>query len=143
MIVGSRDESREFFLAVRRKMLDSAPMEPLEALIARIIGDHPEYHAALDDGGAALERDFDGSDGQANPFFHMGLHIALVEQLQTDRPAGIRAVYQRLVSTASGDTHAVEHRMMDCLADVLWQAGRSGTPPDEQAYLDTLRRLAR
>ena len=41
------------------------------------------------------------------------------------------------------DRHEVEHRMMDRLAEVLWQAQRSGRPPDESAYLRSLRQLER
>lgn len=141
MFVESRDEAREFFFAVRRKMRTGSELEPIEAVLASVIERHPEYHAVLDRPEAALTRDFDGSDGAPNPFFHMGLHIALIEQLQTDRPSGVREVYQQLVGGKAVDAHAAEHRMMDCLADMLWDAGRSGRPPDETVYIERLRRL--
>ncbi len=138
MFVESRNDSREFFFGVWRKMSARQPLEPLEALVARIIGEHPEYHAVLEQPGRALEEDF---TGKANPFLHMGLHIALIEQLQTDRPPGVRSAYQRLLAAFGDDAHAVEHRMMDCLAEVLWEAGAGGRAPDEQAYLAALGRL--
>jgi hypothetical protein len=31
--------------------------------------------------------------------------------------------------------------MIDCLAEVLWVAQRNNQPPDEQEYLQQLRRL--
>ena len=34
-----------------------------------------------------------------------------------------------------------EHRMMDCLAEALWEAQRRGGMPDETAYLACLRGL--
>lgn len=40
------------------------------------------------------------------------------------------------------DAHAAEHRMIECLAEALWEAQRAGTPPDEAAYVERLRRLA-
>ncbi len=142
MLVGTRDEAREFFLHVWRKMSARENMEPLEQLLAQVISEHPEYHATLDDPDGALHKDFDGAGAAPNPFLHMGLHIALIEQLQTDRPAGIRALYQQLLRGGANDSHAVEHRMMECLGESLWQASRDGVAPDEGAYLERLRRLA-
>ena len=31
--------------------------------------------------------------------------------------------------------------MMECLAEMIWQAQRNGAPPDEADYLERLRRL--
>ncbi|MEQ8232264.1 MAG: DUF1841 family protein [Gammaproteobacteria bacterium] len=143
MFVEDRNESREFFLRVWRRMQAGEALEPLEQIIADVIAAHPEYHATLGAPAAAREAEFDGSDGRSNPFLHMGLHIALVEQLQTDRPPGIRAAYQALMMAAGGDTHTVEHRIIDCLAHELWQAGQEGRGPDALVYLDNVRRLAR
>jgi hypothetical protein len=70
----------------------------------------------------------------------MGLHLGLREQLTTRRPAGIEAVYARL-SRQLGDGHTAEHRMIDVLAETLWDAQRAGRAPDEQTYLERLRKL--
>lgn len=122
-------------------MGNPAALEPLERLVAGIIDLHPEYHPLLDRPTHAREAEFGaGSDGP-NPFLHMGLHIALIEQLQTDRPAGIRALYQQLLRQHNNDNHGVEHRMMACLGNALAQAGERGAAPDEQAYLAALRDL--
>ena len=77
---------------------------------------------------------------QSNPFLHMGMHIAIREQLSTQRPPGIEAAYKQLLERL-GDLHAVEHHMMECLGQAMWEAQRQGTPPDESAYLECLRRL--
>ena len=110
MFVESRDQSRQFFFQVWEKMARGEVLSPLEALIAEVIRAHPEYHVVLGQGERAVERDFGG--GQANPFLHMGLHVALIEQLQTDRPAGITALYRQLVNEAGHDVHGLEHRIM-------------------------------
>ena len=111
-----------------------------QRLPVQAIALHPEYHALLEsvDGGAQKEWTPEG--GESNPFLHMGLHLALREQLATDRPAGIRSVHTALAQRL-GDLHEAEHRMLDCLAETLWHAQRGGTPPDEAAYLERLRRL--
>lgn len=138
MFVESRDQSRQFFFVLWEKMSRGEALSPLEALIANVIRAHPEYHAVLKEGERALERDF---GGESNPFLHMGLHVALIEQLQTDRPAGVTALYQRLVAQAGHDVHGLEHRIMEQLGAVLWAASQRGAMPDEQDYLARLRAL--
>jgi hypothetical protein len=85
-------------------------------------------------------RDFTPEAGQANPFLHMGLHLAIREQVGTNRPAGIASIHSQLCRRL-GDQHEAEHRMIECLAEALWLSQRTGLPPDEPAYLDALRRL--
>lgn len=137
MLVGSREEARRHFVAVRSKMLSGAPLDPLERILAEVIGAHPEYHALLDGGEDALS--FEATVDGVNPFLHLGLHVALVEQLQTDRPAGILNLYRQLVGRLDGDVHAAEHRVMECLAGTLTASARAGRPPDEASFLDCVR----
>ena len=140
MIFGQdRNELRQMYIDAWQKARDGKPMSPLEAQIAEVIGQHPEYHAAL--APDAMDSDFMPESGQTNPFLHMGLHLALRDQINTDRPAGIRALHARIASRAD-DTHDAEHRMIDCLAETLWEAQGRNAPPDEQQYLLRLRRLA-
>lgn len=113
-------------------------MSPLEAQIAAVVDEHPEYQPVLSPN--ALESDFTPEGGKSNPFLHMGLHLAIREQVATDRPAGIAAVHRKLTQR-SGDVHRAEHRMIDCLAESLWESQRSNQPPDESVYLERLQRL--
>ena len=113
-------------------------MSPLESQIATVIEEHPEYHGFLQQ--VTLDAEFEPEGGQSNPFLHMGLHLAIREQVATNRPAGISAVHKSL-SQKSGDFHNAEHRMIDCLAESLWEAQNANLPPDEQKYLERLHRL--
>ena len=135
----SRDEVRRVYLAVWRKIQQGQILEPMEALIAEVIEIHPEYHGLLDDRDNATHSDFSPEQGQTNPFLHMGMHIALREQAATDRPAGIQALHQKLCS--SKGIHDAEHAMMECLGEALWKAQRDATEPDQQSYLDCLKKL--
>jgi hypothetical protein len=128
------------YLEAWRRSRDAMPLEPVQAQIADVVALHPEYHAALESGAEALDKDWDGSDGQSNPFLHMGMHLAIREQAATDRPAGIAAIHSRLCMRL-GDAHAAEHLMMECLAAALWQAQQNARAPDESDYLEALRRL--
>jgi hypothetical protein len=138
----SRDQLRQMYIDVWRKRRERLPMEPLEAQIADIIELHPEYQAALEDPDRVLDRDYSPEGGQSNPFLHMGLHLAVREQIGTDRPFGIRQAFVDLAHRV-GAEHDAEHQMIECLAQALWESQRSGMPPDEQAYLERLRGLAR
>lgn len=139
MLVQDRESGRRFFIEVWRKKRQALTLEPLEQLIAGIIIQHPEYHKILVDIEAA-ERDYPPEAAVANPFLHMSLHVALQEQLMTDRPQGILELYQQGLPRF-GDPHELEHRMMDCLAEALWRAQRANSLPDETEYLRCVQRL--
>jgi len=136
----NREQLRRFFQTTWQKRLDGEPLQPLEQLVAQVIEQHPEYHPHLSDEDQ-LQRDFTPEQGETNPWLHMGMHISLGEQLGADRPPGIRASYQQIVARF-GDAHTAEHAMMDCLGVVLWEAQRAGRTPDDNAYLECLRKLA-
>jgi len=134
----SRDQLRQVYVDAWRKHQSNLPLTPLEAQIADVIVLHPEYQSLMVDE-KNLDTDWTPEQGSTNPFLHMGLHLAVREQIATDRPAGIRSIYQRLL--LKDDAHNVEHRVIDCLAETLWNAQRSGRTPDEQDYHDKIRLL--
>ena len=135
----NRASLRRMYAEAWRKHREALPVEPVEDQIIRVVELHPEYAEVLEAGHEALERDYTPEHGRTNPFLHMGLHLAIREQVATDRPAGIADVYRALVQRF-GVVHDAEHAMIDCLGEALWQAQRSGRPPDEFAYLEALRR---
>lgn len=142
MFGSDRQSIRRFFIDCWNKQLTGQPLEPLERLVAGVLGDHPEYQAILASPLEAIDRDFPPAGGATNPFLHMGMHITLREQLASDRPAGFRDQYQRILRQV-GDGHEAEHRLMECLGLILWEAQRNNRLPDEAAYLDCLKRLGK
>lgn len=134
----NRARVREVFFSAWRAHREGHPLEGIEKLIVQVVLGHPEYHAVLEQSENARERDYFPEIGETNPFLHLGLHIAIEEQLSIDQPPGVRGVYQKLLGRHP-DKHAVQHRMMECLAVTLWQS--RGAAPSETAYLDCLRRL--
>ena len=88
MLYGSdRDDLRRVYVDAWSKSRAGHPLDPLERLLADVIAEHPEYHAVLESPDA-LTREFPPEADRSNPFLHMGLHIAIREQLATDRPPG-------------------------------------------------------
>ena len=136
----SREELRRAYLDAWRRARSGALLTPLESQIATVVDEHPEYHPWLERGEASVAEEFDPSLGRGNPFLHLGMHLAIREQVATDRPAGIRALHAALAISAGGALGA-EHRMMEALGETLWEAQRAGRAPDEQAYLERLKRL--
>jgi hypothetical protein len=135
----NRDQMRRMYLEAWRKFSARAPLEPLEAQLAAVIAEHPEYVTWLEAGDEALGVEFTPEGGQENPFLHWGLHLAIRELVATNRPAGIAAVHQKL--SARLGAHEAEHAMLEPLAETLWEAQRQGRMPDEQVYLERLRKL--
>lgn len=135
----SRDDLRRSYAQAWRKHRTQVPLTPLEAMIADVVGAHPEYQAIVGDADTAAAFEPAPSGTAENPFLHMGLHIAVREQLGVDRPPGIRDLHRRL-QARYGDPHRAEHALMEALGEALWQAQRSGRPPDEAQYLALARR---
>ena len=138
----SRDEVRDFFFALWSKSRDGSPLTPLESLALSILHDHPEYHAVLDDPERYREREWRPEGGETNPFLHLAMHLAIEEQLSIDQPPGIRDAVEAL-ARRRGSGHDARHDVMECLAEMVWQAQRNARPFDNASYLDCLRGKAK
>ena len=138
---GDRTQLRQQFVQAWARARNGEEMSALDSALAELIREHPEYHELLADRERALTAEFPPEGGLGNPFLHLAMHLSIREQAATDRPSGIRDLHQRLCGRL-GPMDA-EHQMIECLGRALWEAQRSGTPPDENAYLECLRRLER
>ena len=140
-MIQDRDSGRTFFLEVWAKYKRQAPLEPLEKMVLDVILQHPEYHEILEkDEKEIAAMEFMPEMGMTNPFLHMGMHISILEQISSNRPPGITVLYQQLLLKYPS-AHDLEHSMMECLGETLWQAQRDNTLPDESQYLEQVRRL--
>ena len=139
MFGNDRDAMRRYYRQSWQKFQLKQPLDALEQQIAQVVAEHPEYHHLLADDERTLQHTYRPEEGRTNPFLHMGLHLGIREQAATNRPLGILALYQQL--TSKFGTLEAEHRMMECLAQSLWQAQRNNTAPDEVAYIECLKNL--
>jgi Domain of unknown function (DUF1841) len=135
----SRDQAREFFFGVWEKSQAGQPLSPLESMALAIVTEHPEYHGVLADPERHRDREWRPEGGETNPFLHLAMHIAIEEQLSIDQPPGIREAVRRLAAKHDSE-HEGRHAAMECLAEMVWQAQRHGTPYDNAAYLACLTR---
>ena len=138
----TRDQLRLAYAEAWAKHGARSPLSALEAQIADVIGAHPEYQRVVADAESALGFEPQAAGAADNPFLHMGLHLAVREQVGIDRPPGIRDLLREL-QTRFGDAHRAEHVLMEALGEELWMSQRDGRAPDEQRYLRAARaRLA-
>lgn len=139
MFSPSREEVRELFFGTWRKYRAGEPLAGIESLALEAILLHPEYHGLLSDPARHRERDYVDA---GNPFLHMSLHVALLEQLSIDQPPGIASLFGKLLSVR-GDRHDALHAALECLAETVWRSQRDAVPPDAAAYLACLEGKAR
>ncbi len=133
----TREQVRDFFFDAWQKFNDKLPLTPLEAIAVDIMVDHPEYHQVLSRRDQYVDRDYAPENGDINPFLHMSMHLSIREQISIDQPPGVLAQHQRLCASL-GSVMDAEHTMMDCLAEMIWQAQRTRTAPDAAIYLNCL-----
>ena len=135
----SQQDVRRFFCETWRKTQSGEVLTPLEAIARDWLLQHPEYADAVGNLDTALAADYAVERGQSNPFLHLSMHLSIAEQVSIDQPPGIRDAFLQLADRR-GSAHEAHHAVMECLGQMLWNAQRSGLPPDGTAYLECVRR---
>ena len=135
-----RGSTRDVFFRAWQAHRAGKPLEGIEKIIVQVVLQHPEYHALLDQPDAVRDRDYSAEPGHTNPFIHLGMHIAIEEQLSIDQPHGVRGCYQAILKRLANE-HNAQHYMMECMNEMLWQANRQSAAFDVSMYLNCLRRI--
>lgn len=133
-------DTRKLFFESWKKYRQNKPLLALEQQLVDVIMMHPEYQPMLEVETTKPTQAYFPELGQSNPFLHMGLHLAIRDQVATNRPEGIASIYQRLVKKYS-DLATVEHLIMERLGECLWLAQRNQCMPDEIAYLSACQQI--
>jgi Domain of unknown function (DUF1841) len=136
----SRDQARDFLFDAWRKYNapnPNTPLTSLEAIAVDIIAKHPEYHAQFARRDQFVDRDYAPENGETNPFLHISMHIAIQEQIAIDQPRGITEAHLKL-SNKLGSALEAEHQIMDCLAEMIWQAQQTKSAPSAKIYLSCI-----
>ena len=134
----SRDQVRQFFFDTWAKFNQQQALSDLEKIAIQTIQMHPEYHAVLDAPERFMEQAYFPEMGETNPFLHMSLHLSILEQININQPTGIAPTYAQL-KLKHQDAHMAQHDLMDCLAETIWQAQRSGQGLDLATYLQLIQ----
>ena len=131
-----RKKQREFLANSWQKYTGNKPLEPLEKQLVSIIEIHPEYHEIIGD----IDSEYFPEQGQVNPFLHINLHLALRDQLSVNQPKGVQEIHQKLIRLYK-DSHAVEHLMMECIAEMIYISQKNNTTMDQVSYLKCITSL--
>ncbi|MEN9946297.1 MAG: hypothetical protein RLZZ293_683 [Pseudomonadota bacterium] len=134
----SVSDVRNFFCDCYTKGQSNQPLTPLEQIAYAIIWQHPEYHQILSNRDKYINYNWLPEMGETNPFLHLSMHMSIQEQLSINQPFGVKDLYLELVAKLD-DEHEAQHQVMDCLAEMIWQAQYTQQQPDPQIYLTCLR----
>lgn len=137
----SQDDVRRFFCSAFAKAQAHETQDAIETIANQWMAEHAEYRADLQDADAAVQRVYDGADGQTNPFLHLAMHLSITEQCSIDQPQGIRQAVE-LLTARRGDLHQAHHEVMEELGTMLWEAQRANQAPDGQAYVERVQQRA-
>lgn len=135
----SVNDVRNFFFDTFAKANQQQALSDLEKMAYSVIMEHPEYQVVLRDREKYLNYNWLPDAGETNPFLHLSMHMSIWEQLSIDQPIGIKALYLELCEQF-GDEHEAQHQVLDCLAEMVWQAQYNNMQPDPNIYLSCLRR---
>ncbi len=135
-----REKLRKQYSESWQKLQNKQPLSDLDRQIVMVIADHPEYRHIIENPDAASLKDFFVALGEVNPYLHMSLHLGLREQVITNRPQGIKPIFDELLKQKH-DQHQTEHAMMEVLAKVMWEAQRNQQQPSDMTYLTELQAL--
>ncbi|MAZ43895.1 MAG: hypothetical protein CMF48_01770 [Legionellales bacterium] len=127
------EETRHMLSQAWHKHRNGDDLNPLEQQICSVLNAHPEYHSYFESIITLSETDTD------NPYLHISLHIALLEQISTNRPNGIAKVYQDMCQEQ--DPHDVQHLMMQVLCEYVGYCLQQQKDMDEKEYLSFLNQL--
>ncbi len=135
----SQADVRNFFFDIVDKAAAKHQLTDLERIAYSVILEHPEYQSILTNRLKYIDYQWTVEMGQTNPFLHLSMHMSIIEQLSIDQPPGIKALYADLCSKFK-DTHKANHELMDCLAEMIWQAQSNRAAPDMQIYFSCINK---
>lgn len=133
----NRQDHRQIFFDVWRKQQNQELLDPLEKKILSVLIQHPEYHFIFDNPEKFIDTEYFPELGETNPYLHLGLHLTVIEQVQTNQPRGITGLYKKCLEVFH-ETHEAEHCIMNSLAISLHEVMQEHKPFDDKAYFERI-----
>ncbi len=133
----NKEALRQQYFSAWQRYQDKELLSQLEQEIVTVILQHSEYQAIFDYQINIIDQDHSACSLQENPFLHLGLHLAIREQLQTNRPTGILNIYNILLEKYT-DAHQVEHYLMHVLMNLFLDTQKIRIADIEQEYIKRL-----
>ena len=119
-------------------------LSELEKIAYSIILEHPEYNYIFENQEKYLDYQWLPEDGIINPMLHLALHMAVTEQLSVTKLSAITSTeintLQQQILQKYPIRHQAEHQLMECLAEMIFHAERSKTPPNIDIYINCIKK---
>ncbi len=131
---------RQVYFDAWQKGLKQQVLTPMESILVDVIQRHPEYHAIFEGSHSFNDLKEEKFELDHNPFLHLGLHVAIIEQVSINKPTGVRPIYEKLLKKYQDKT-VVEHKMMHCLVEEVYQVSKHNKAFNEKKYITSLRAL--
>ena len=126
---------RNYFYNSWQKYQQKEALTDLEKLICDCIILHPEYHDTLSKT-ENINKTYELKD---NPFFHLSMHLTIIEQININQPIGIANIFNNLSNKYNH--HDAIHLMINCLQITLTNTNPDNIKDIEQNYLSKLNEI--
>ncbi len=126
---------RSYFYNSWQKHQKKELLTDLEKLICDCIILHPEYHSILSNA-ESVNKNYELKD---NPFFHLSMHLTILEQVNINQPIGIANIFHSLSNKYS--RHDAIHLMINCLQITLANTNPDNIKDVEKNYLSKLNEI--
>jgi len=120
-------------------VLTGAELEGDEAVLARILKQHPEY-SDIWERAADLDPHEEVLRDGANPFAHIAIHQIVENQIANHDPPQTAETLEALMQ-AGYTRHEAIHAIGNVLAEEIYEILRDERPFDEASYVQALREL--
>ncbi|MFM2345055.1 MAG: hypothetical protein RLZZ210_1668 [Pseudomonadota bacterium] len=126
---------RTYFYNSWQKYQKKETLTDLEQLVCDCIVLHPEYHSTLAD----INNINSEYKLHENPFFHLSMHLSIVEQISINQPNGITSIFNSICTKYN--YHDAIHLMINCLQITLSNTNPNNINEVEKLYLAKLSEL--
>lgn len=130
----SSEQVRLMFCDVFHKMRERKILDQVESRVCQVIEHYPQYHDLL----ANREGVNQAYSMDENPYLQMSLHLAVVEQIETDQPPGVRGFYETQILKYPVDH--VQKQMVKVLRQLIHRSLSELGLAFHQEYLQALWR---
>lgn len=134
-------DNKPFRLFVQRTwhaMQKNLTLTPMEALVARLIADHPEVGLFL--GGREIDTSLVYGPDEHNPFILLAALVEVQQQVSHDRPAGMQQLFATLIGARLSEAEA-RRRLATAWLEWYRTAREAAEPLPHDRYLLTLQLL--
>ncbi len=127
------------FTKIAEQRKNRAALEGEDALIAEMMGWHPEFDEIWALGEfSAQPREIGGN--MVNPFVHTALHVIVEQQIIHKRPPAIEEAFKKMIALGT-ERHEASHKIGSIYSKHYFNSFRLGQPFDEYSYIFEVQSL--